>query len=115
MAFDYDYMVKKLGIPKEVIEKLTHSFIDVVPQPEGEKVIIQPSGVHGYGVWGMGTKITIYKDFKRTLAGRFLNHGESSGDVVIEGRDVVMYPNSDGELLFDYWQGLELLNQIGAK
>lgn len=115
MALDYEDIVKMAGIPREIIEKLTHSFLDVVPQPEGERVIIQPSAIHGYGVWGMGTKITIYKDFNRTLAGRFLNHGESSGKVAIEGRDIVMYPDSNEELFFDYWQGMELLNQIGAK
>ena len=115
MAFEYEEMVKRIGVPRETIEKLTHSFHDVVPQPDGEMVTIKPSSLCGYGVWGTGTKITIYKGKKRTLAGRFLNHGESSGEVVIEGDDIVMYPDSDGELLFDYWKGLELLNQIGAK
>lgn len=101
-----------MGLTVEKSDEICSTFIDVVPQPKDERISIRPSRTHGFGVWGMGTKITIYKGKNRTLAGRFLNHGESSGEVVIEGNDVVIYPNTRKEVYFDYIAGLELLNEI---
>jgi hypothetical protein len=105
-----DELAKQYGISRAAIDEIALSFDDVIPQPDGEWFEVKRSSVHGWGVFECHYPVTLFKNGLRTLAGRYMNHGdEVTGYLRAEGRDVIYYPFwTEGEHFMDYEECINL-------
>jgi hypothetical protein len=111
---DLGALAMKYGVSLEDAEDIAARFDDVVPQPDGEWFTVKPSPIHGWGVFDAKTSVTIFEGGLRTLAGRYLNHGETTGTMVVEGINLILIPNkSEGELFIDYEECIDLQKKAG--